>query len=288
MPHINTLIPDVYKILQTDGWFSDEIADELGKELVVRLKKQFNRGEKKPELYLSQLGPKCPRALWYSIHHPELAEPLPPQAKFKFTYGDMIEALAITLAKAAGHDVRGEQDSITVDGVRGRRDCIIDGVLVDVKSANSRSFLHIKTGAIGTDDAFGYLDQLDGYMAGSLTDPLVQVKDKAYLWAIDKELGHMTLYEHQFREQSIRFRITKYKDIIERPEAPTCECGTMSEGKSGNIKLDTRASYSPYKHCCWPHLRTFIYAGGKPTFLTKVVRTPDVLEVDKHGKRVYH
>jgi hypothetical protein len=143
-----------------------------------------------------------------------------------------------------------------------------------------------ETRALGN-DPFGYLEQLDAYLLGSVGDDLVTVKDRAYLLAIDKQLGHMCLYEHQLRAQHIRSRISAYKDIVSLDTPPVCECGTVPDGKSGNIRLDTKASYNIYKHTCFPNLRTFLYASG-PVYLTKVVRKPDVPEVDKFGQLVYN
>src|SRR6266849_6159935 len=40
------------------------------------------------------------------------------------------------MAKAAGHEVLGEQDELTLDGVVGHRDCVIDGCIVDVKTTS--------------------------------------------------------------------------------------------------------------------------------------------------------
>lgn len=252
---------------------------------------RFSAEERKAGLRISKLGSTCPCALWYSVNHPELAEPLQPWTQIKFMYGDILEALVIALAKAAGHSVEGEQDAITVDGILGHRDCVIDGVLVDVKSANSRSFEKFKNKTLA-DDQFSsaYLDQLDGYMVGSLDDSLVQVKDKAYLLAIDKVLGHMCLYEHSFGPQNvknIKQRIVEYKEIVKQARHPACTCGTVPDGKSGNIRLDTKASYNSFKYCCQPNLRTFLYSDG-PHYLTKVVRKPDVTEVDMFGKIVYN
>jgi len=264
---------------------SKEFADEVSRRLVIQYNEEHSRG-----LRLSQMGPKCPCQLWYSYHHPELAEPMPPWAEFKFSFGHIIEAMAITLAKAAGHSVTGEQDELVVDGVKGHRDCVIDGCVVDVKSAASRSFLKFKEGTLAQDDPFGYLDQLDGYVVGSLDDPLVTVKDKGYLLAIDKQLGHMCLYEHHTsdrRELLLRDRIRRHKDIVARDAPPACECGTVPDGKSGNIKLDVKGSYNPHKFNCKPNLRCFVYASG-PVYLTKVVRKPDVTEIDKNGKVVYN
>lgn len=224
------------------------------------------------------MGPICPKHLWHSIHTPELAEEMPPEALFKFSYGHTIEAMAIALAKAAGHEVKGEQDELVVDGVKGHRDCVIDGVLVDVKSCSSRMFAKFEKKEIAFDDPFGYLDQLDGYMVGSATDDLVEVKDRAYIWAIDKVLGKMCLYDHKLRTQSIKERIKQHKQVVELSMPPPCECGRVADGKSGNIKLDTKASYSPFKYVCFPGLRCFLYSTG-PVFLTRVVRCPDVTEL---------
>lgn len=267
MKTIDTLIVDVYELLRT-----------YNGELTV--KARVGSDDRAPSLRLSRLGPCCPKALWYSIHHPELAEPLPSQAIFKYSYGHAIENLAIQLAKLAGHTVTGEQDELIVDGIKGHRDCVIDGCVVDVKSTTSIGFQKFKDKSLLEKDDFGYLDQLDGYLVGSLSDPLVTVKDKGYLWAIDKNLGHMCLYDHTIRERSIRDRIADYKRFVGSDVPPGCTCGTVPDGKSGNVRLDTKASYSAFKYTCFPNLRTFIYANG-PTYLTKVVRTPDVPEIGR-------
>src|SRR6266550_4711687 len=274
MKDIKTLIPDIYKLVGgKENWLTGDIANQFTTELTIKL--QGSLEEKGgPRLRLSGMGPKCPCALWHSIHRPMEQEPLPAWAKIKYTYGHILEALVIAMAKAAGHEVTGEQDALSVDGVVGHRDCVIDGCVVDVKSAASRSFLKFKDGSIASDDAFGYLDQLDGYVVGSLHDPLVRNKTSGYLLAIDKTLGHLALYEHIAREESIRKRVRDYRDVIALDKPPACTCETTPDGKSGNIRLGVRASYNAFKHCCFPQLRTFLYANG-PVYLTKVVRKPD-------------
>lgn len=262
----------------------------LGDNVALALRGQLDSGPRKGTLRLSQMGPRCPCALWYSVRHPELAEPLPPWAEVKYSFGHMIEALAIALAKASGHTVTGEQGELKLDEIKGHRDCVIDGAIVDVKSASSFSFNKFKTSDFSHSDSFGYLDQLDGYVIASRDDPLVTVKDRGYILAVDKQLGHMVLYEHivtDERERTLKARISEYKGIVSQADPPRCTCGTVSIGSSGNRGLDLRASYSPYKYCCFPHLRTFIYAGGKPTFLTHVARKPDVTEINKDGQVIY-
>lgn len=287
MPQIQTLIQDIYKVVQKDGSWFNGVATEFGNELAIKLTEQAKPRATTATLRLSQMGPKCPSELWYSIHTPMAAEPMPPWALVKFTYGHILEALAIAMAKAAGHEVTGEQDAVSVDGIVGHRDCVIDGCIVDVKSASSRMFTKFKDRSIASNDPFGYLDQLDGYLVGSMDDPLVRTKDRAYLLVIDKTLGHMCLYEHFIRENSIRERIRTYKDVVALDRPPTCTCEEVSDGKSGNLKLGVRASYNAFKYCCRPKLRTFLYASG-PVYLTRVVRRPDVTEIDKYGRIVYN
>ncbi len=288
MPNINTLIKDINGVVESEqGWFDKALAEEFSGELGKRLVENLRPRDQVSSLRLSQMGDRCPKQLWHSIHTPELEEPLPAKARIKYTYGHILESLVIAMAKAAGHEVTGEQDELWADGIRGHRDCVIDGCIVDVKSASSFSFKKFQNGTIRNDDPFGYLYQLDGYLLGSREDPLVRVKDKGYLLAVDKQLGGLALYEHQLREDLIKARIEKYKRIAAMEAPPPCTCGTVPDGKSGNIKLDTRASYNTFKHCCFPHLRTFLYATG-PVFLTKVVRKPETMEVDKNGKLVYN
>lgn len=306
---IQTLIKDIYSTVENGNgearcWFTTDLASELSKGVTDRLQLQFGRDEVERRLpripvdrtldnpvlaglRLSKMGPRCPKALWNSVHHPELREALPAWATIKFSFGHILESLAIVLAKAAGHHVTGEQSHVSVDGISGHRDCVIDGCVVDVKSASSRSFLKFKDKSIAQNDPFGYLEQLDGYLVGSYEDPLVTVKDRGYLLAIDKTLGHMTLYEHYIREAHIRERIRYSKEIVALSRPPSCACETVPFGKSGNIALGVRASYSDYKFECFPHLRTFLYSDG-PKYLSKVVKRPDVTEIDRHGNLVYN
>lgn len=285
---IHTLITDIYDLVKRkDGWFTPELAKSFSEDVAKRLTVQLGEEHGPPKLRLSKMGPTCPCALWHSIHHPELAEALPPWAEIKYSYGHILEALVLTLAKAAGHSVTGEQDELVVDEIRGHRDAVIDGCIVDVKSSSSIGFRKFKDGTLDQSDSFGYLDQLDGYLLGSADDNLVTDKTRAYILAIDKTLGHMCLYEHRLREDHIRKRIRESKEIVAREQPPVCGCGTLPDGKAGNVRLDTRASYSPFKHQCFPNLRTFLYSDG-PRYLTKVVREPDVQEIDKYGKVCYN
>lgn len=291
MKSINTLIRDIYETVKQPGWL--KAGTDAERDFHLALSRSFNPDERIPGLRLSNMGEQCPSKLWHSVHSPELAEPTQPWAHIKFSYGHILEAYVIAMAKAAGHQVTGEQDELILDGVKGHRDCVIDGCVVDVKSLNSRGFQTVKDGAVAQDIFLrDYLDQLDGYVVSSADDPLVTVKDKGYILAIDKVLGHLYLYEHKIRPASIRERVQHHKDVVSLRTAPRCTCGTVSDGSSGNIKLDTKASYNAFKFACNPKLRTFIYSGG-PQYFTKVVKRPThhgvpLREVDKFGNTVYN
>lgn len=287
---IQTLVPDIYRTIKNknDGWFTAALGDALGTRISSVVRTQLGDERPQPRLRISKLGPQCPRALWYSLYRPELAVPLEPWAEIKFSFGHILEALAITLAKASGHEVTGEQDAVSADGILGHRDCVIDGCIVDVKSSSSLSMAKFRSVNFEADDNFGYLDQLDGYLYGSADDPLVTVKDRAYILAIDKQLGSMVLYEHKFRPAHIKARIASHKRVAEAKEPPACQCGTRPYGLSGNIELDVRASYSDFKWACHPHLRCFKYA-DKPVYFTKVVKRPQdhIRELNKYGQQIF-
>jgi hypothetical protein len=281
MPQVQTLIKDIYAVVEKEeNWFTAPRLADFGANLSTAL----NRHQGIPSLRLSQMGEKCPSALWHSIHSAAHAEPFPPWVRIKFDRGHILESYVTELIKAAGHEVTGEQDELVLDGVKGHRDCVVDGCTVDVKSLNSRGFQALKAG-MAPQDLFlrDYLDQLDGYVVAAIDDHLVRVKDTGYILAIDVTLGHLCLYEHKVREENVRRRIEDHKKIVALNNPPKCTCGTIADGKSGNIKLDVKASYNNHKYQCFPNLRTFLYANG-PAYLTKVVRKPDVTEINRYGQ----
>lgn len=291
MKNIHTLVSDIYDVIGTNG-FPPDIAEGFSREVGLKLVETTGPRDKIPTLSLSQMGPKCPKQLWHTIRTPELALPLKPWTKLKFQYGHILESLLIALSKASGHEVTGEQDELYVDGIVGHRDCVIDGNIVDVKSVNSRSFEKFKDGSIAHNDLFGYLDQLDGYVVGSHNDPLVRNKTSGFLLVVDQELGHLKLYEHIAREESIRQRIRDYRHVVSLDRPPACTCETVPDGKSGNIRLGTVAKYNAFRHQCFPQLRTFLYSDG-PRFLSTVIRRPTradgslIPEINKDGQFIY-
>lgn len=87
-----------------------------------------------------------------------------------FMFGNLCETWILFLSKLSGHSVTNQQQTVTLGGLSGSKDCDIDGVVVDVKSASPFSFSKVKQGSLNntnpSDDPWGYRDQLTFYLKG--------------------------------------------------------------------------------------------------------------------------
>jgi hypothetical protein len=166
-------------------------------------------------------------------------------------------------------------------GIPGHRDAVIDGVTIDVKSANGRSFQKYKKSPdeIKNDIWFApYFVQLQMYMEAGQKDPLVTSKNIGGFLAVDQEMGHLQLALTAKAPYDWESAIAAKKKMIEAKEPPPRAFGDEPDGMSGNRKLCTYCSYCQFNKECWPGLRTFIYSDG-PKHLTVVKRAPAVKEV---------
>lgn len=281
MKSIETLVDDIYEVLDKGIDIDDEQAKKFGHGLAriirTRLSPRSDDGNRRT-LRMSNIGTPCNRKLYYSINDPEGGEPLTPQTRLKFLYGDILEELLLFLADAAGHSVEGRQDELEIEGVLGHRDAVIDGVTVDTKSASTYSFKKFAEHRLHEDDAFGYIDQMQSYIEAGQDDPIVTDKDRGAFLVIDKTLGHICLDIHKKSSFPIRKMYEYKKNIVSSDTLPPRGFKPIPDGKSGNEKLDTFCSYCEFKRKCHPELRTFLYA-NKPIHLTKVVREPKVPEL---------
>lgn len=271
MKSISTLVKDIQDRISSSEPFDPATVEEFGKSLAGKLASRLSRGTDRPSLRLSNLGTPCERKLWYSINRPEWAEPLPPSAKFKFLFGDIIEEVILFLAKASGHTVEKEQEEVRLHGVVGHIDGIIDDELVDVKSASTYSFNKFAQHTLADDDAFGYLTQLGAYASGL-------GKSGGSFLAVDKTLGHIALDRHSFPAVNYEQVIAAKRKMLEWPKPPERGYSDVPEGSSGNRKLGVACSYCPFKSRCWIGLRSFAYSRG-PVFLSVVNKAPNVPEI---------
>lgn len=281
MPDISTLVDDMNEvILGNGGW--DATVTQYFKDTIAEVADQRFSKPQEPRNYLSLsgLGTPCKRKIWYKVNEHDKAEPLSPESLGTFFYGDMIEALAISLAKAAGHEVTGEQDQLNVHGIRGHRDCVIDGVTVDVKSASKYGFQKFQSGSLREDDPFGYISQLSSYVYAGKDDPLVRDKTRGAFLVIQKDRFKLCLDMYDFTEE-----LQHKEQEIESTQAmvssrvPPARLDPVPQSKtSPNKALGVECSYCEFRKHCWPEVRTFLYSNG-PTFLVEVNKQPNVTEV---------
>lgn len=272
---LHTLVKDIQGVLVDPPEITDEQARQLSDGLAKVVQDKFAevRAVRQGRLRMSNLGSKCLRKLWYSVNVPEAAEKLPASARLKFLYGDVIEALVIWLAKLAGHEVKGEQDTLEINGIVGHRDGVIDGVTCDVKSASTFSYAKFEKGLRPAEDSFGYLDQIGAYshcekQAGGSADGAFIV--------VDKTLGHITVdYHKDIGNKDYGAFVDERKAAVAQKTPPPRQFFAVKDGQSGNEKLGTECSYCDFKRLCWPGVRAYAYAGG-PRYLVTVKREPDV------------
>lgn len=276
--NLQDLPNDIYALFNPD---EDHVLNEENLSAFLSSMEQTLRSrlakaqEQSSPLRFSALG-KPDRQLWYDGHPDGEEEKLSTKTLFRFLYGDVIENLLVFLIKEAGHTVEREQEEIEVAGVKGHIDCLVDGVVVDIKSASPFGFKKFKENSVTEDDPFGYVAQLSGYAA-------VLTPDKSAAWiAMDKVSGEIcvsSLSNSIIQDYPPEPRIEHLKEVLDLPEPPARCYEDEPDGKSGNRKLGTACSYCKHKARCWPGLRGFFYA-GRPRFLTEVARTPDVMEFE--------
>lgn len=281
MPKIESLIHDIQEVIKGEGGWDQAASKYLGDTIS---KVSFDRFSKPSQprgyLSLSSIGTPCITKLWRRVNQPELAEPLTAEALGTFFYGDMIEALVLALAKASGHDVQGEQDPLVVHGIKGHRDCIIDGMTVDVKSASSYSFQKFADGSLRENDPFGYISQLSSYVYAGQDDDRVTYKSEGAFLVVKKDRFKLCLDRYDFTSElkAKKLEIENAKAVVKGAE-PDFRIPPVPQSKtSPNMMLDTQCSYCEFKKVCWPDARIFLYSTG-PVWLTSVVKEPNVVEL---------
>lgn len=278
---IDTLVDDIYAVVEKNGGWDSTVSSLFSDTLSTTMKTRLEpeEEERKPSLRMSNLGTPCHRKMWYYLNETE-GEELRPETRLKFLFGDILEDLLIALAVAAGHTVTGAQDEVEIEGIKGHRDCVIDGVTVDIKSASSFAFKKFQENSLRENDSFGYISQLSSYVYAAKDDPLVTDKTGGAFLVINKQHGKLVLDYYDFTEElkGKKEEVLICKAIQHHEEPPKRPFSPVPDGKSGNMKLGTNCSYCAYKKTCWPTLRTFIYSTG-PRYLTEVKYTPKVTEV---------
>lgn len=281
---IDTLIEDVYAVL-TDGYNktddNEQVIDAFGEALKELLRSRLSpRGPSNGLLRLSGIG-KPARQLWYDSRGYE-REALTGDKLLKFLYGDIIEEILLTLAKLSGHTVTHEQQVVKVAGIKGHMDAVIDGHVVDVKSASPFAFKKFEKATLAIDDPFGYMQQISAY-----TEAVPDSKGSAF-WAMNKVDGNLTLYQPSpSMLPDTTERVEYLKGMLEEDSPPERCYDVEVDFKTGNEKLSIGCVFCDFKKECWKDanggegLKGYKYAAMPfPLYLTKTVKLPRVDEID--------
>lgn len=286
MKQISTLVTDMEEVIKGYGGWTSTISKTFGKNIATTADMRFSKPqEPRGYLSLSSIGTPCKRKLWYRINQPTHAEPLGANMLLKFFFGDMIEELVLAIVKASGHSVTGEQTRMNVHGIRGHRDCVIDGMTVDVKSASPYAFKKFAEGNLRQDDPFGYISQLSSYVYAGKDDPLVTSKTEGAFLVIDKVNGSICLDHYDFTEElkTKEEEMLAAKELVAGP-IPEDRIPPVPFSKtSPNTKLAMSCGFCEFRKTCWPEVRTFQYSTGS-VHLVDVVNTPNVVEITDETK----
>jgi len=287
---IDTLVQDIYNKIGVLGKgehidLDKDTIEQFGesmKEILYNWSHPEPRGDAK--LRMSNIG-RQPRQLWFDMRADNSqTEDIAPHVFIKFLYGHLLEEIVLFLIKLSGHTVTSEQKEVTVSGIKGHMDCIIDGEVVDIKTASGFAFKKFKDGTLAEQDTFGYLAQLAGYEAAEGTS------NGGFL-ALNKESGELALFKpDSFDKPNIKKKIIEIKKAVKLQTPPEFCYNPIPDGKSGNMQLPKECVYCRHKFECHKDsnegngLRVFKYSNGY-RYLTQTPKVPNVVEVIDERKK---
>jgi hypothetical protein len=286
----DTLVKDILSVLDSKTSFTAEpediakLVDNLGFQ-VIKAQQEHTKVRDEKVIYASEVGEPCPRKLWYKIHYPEKGEYITETTRLKFLYGDVLEEVLLYLAKVSGHTVSHQQASLVEtfeDGwqIRGRIDAVIDGEIVDVKTASPYGYTKmVEEGLTRENDSFGYSGQLGFYQRNKDQLDIPIGEDPKFL-VMDKQNGKVGLARPVPGLRDLESIKDEVKDDTIIPDRGF----EAASWTNGNEKLCVNCSYCPFKKDCWPGLRVFDYSRG-PIFATSVKRVPKNAEITEYWKR---
>ena len=281
---LKDLVPDIYKMLDTlnkGGSIEKDIYPHMAlflsemEDAVIHWATPEDR-TRKDGLRMSNIG-KPDRQLYFDMRTDE-APKEDPSLQMKFLLGHVLEQVMLLLVRSSGHEVTRTQDEVNVEGIKGHMDSVIDGEVVDIKTASPYGFQKFVTGSIVEDDPFGYMAQIAGYEADNGTQNGGNL-------VINKVTGELTLFiPEDLDKPNIYQRIETVKEIQNLDSPPELCYPDVPEGKSGNMVINRKCNYCPHIEECRKDsndgagIRKFKYSNGTKYF-TEVLKEPRVEEI---------
>ena len=269
----------------------DDILDEFARAAREALRRQFNDPvREKFTLRMSNVGrPLCQLKL---ERDGVVGETNPYTGKLTSLFGDLIEAMALCVMKAAGVNIQSinEKVSMEIGGItlQGTYDVIIDGKLYDIKSVSKYQW-DTKYGPAGGfdkilgDDPFGYVAQgyAYAYCKGIPFGGWIVINKNTGEWHIveapeDKD-GSRSKDSLRLIDKNIRAIISNEpfkREFTDEPEY-------FRRKPTGNRVLGSTCGWCKYKQSCWPGLKSLpalASEGQNP-------RTMDYTHIDDRWKK---
>ena len=239
MSDIHYVIPDLYHSLRekyvAENVDFNEIIEQFMEECGSALYNHYKEEKDKRKIRISSIG-QCERMQWYKAHDYEEEQP-GDKLWITFMQGHLMEALLKAVIKISGHKVKDEQLKLSVAGVQGSCDAVVDNELVDFKTASNWSFDKFKDDEI-KNDSFGYLEQISAY-AHALG------KKKAHFIVLNKNTGECKLTSVN-TIKNIEDHVIYVKDIISKSTPPDHPVWSVN----ANGELDMRCSFCGFKYEC--------------------------------------
>lgn len=210
----------------------------------------------------------CARNLYYLLTGAP-KEDAQPRAKMVFHLGDNVETMAVGLAILAGVPVLtprsdGAQREVTLsmrgEPIPGHIDMTIDymGAECPVEVKSMSEYGWEKSKAEGVEDTFGYLTQLQFYMA-ALKAP------RGFFLGVNKSTGHTFEQEVRFDQRVIDAAEAAYAHARVHQEegvAPERPPWATVKQIAGTEQIENvRCSYCSFRPVCWPGYEPKVVSG---------------------------
>ena len=238
--------------------FSNEVAKQIGDEVMDAVLRQFGSGKSRDKftLRMSNIGrPTC--QLWFAKNMPEKALPKPTTFVMNMMLGDIVEAVFKGLLKGANVEFE-DTDKVSLEvgdsngtSVSGSYDLVIDGAVDDVKSASPWSYQNKfdSFDTLSKGDGFGYVGQLAGYAKAS-------GKRVGGWWVVNKGNGEFKYVPADGLDLDKELdKIKTTVETVNNNEFKRCfsPVPEFFRGKpTGNKVLNDNCRFCDFRYECWP------------------------------------
>lgn len=234
----------------------DEWIEQAGEAFKAALRRQTTPRDAF-RLRMSNIGkPSCQLQREKSDSQPTR---MPYNHIIRMLIGDAVESVVDLGLKAAGVNVTGGKNTVTLDvngiPIRGENDVEINNKVYDIKSCSPYAFQHKwQDGWNGVyyKDTFGYVEQLYGYSTG-------QGKQMGGWIVVDKSSGEIKVVEARPTQQQLSDTKAKISSTVSKiaNNLPFEKCFTEEEEffrkqSTGNMIVPKVCTFCQYMSTCWP------------------------------------